>query len=91
MAQLSFTIADGKLIVGSTNRTYDYASTDYRAKAWRNGDRDGIKVYPLNGDENKPRWSVDNYSEIALVIDNTRSILIGKLKEYYPAFKEKWV
>lgn len=69
MAQLSFTIADGKLTVGSTNRTYDYSSTDYRAKAWRNGDRDGVKVFPLNGDENKPRWSVDNYTEVALVID----------------------
>ncbi len=69
MAQLSFTIADGKLTVGSANRTYDYSSTDYRAKAWRNGDRDGIKVYPLNGDENKPRWSVVNYLDFALVID----------------------
>lgn len=69
MAQLSFTIADGHLTIGSSGRTYDYASTDYRAKAWRNGDRDGIKIYPLNGDENKPRWSVDSYIDMALVID----------------------
>ena len=69
MAALTFTIADGHLTIGSANRTYDYASTDYRAKAWRNGDRDGIKIYPLVGDENKPRWSIDNFAEMSLVID----------------------
>jgi hypothetical protein len=69
MAQLTFSIADGNLTIGSANRTYDYASTDYRAKAWRNGDRNGVKVFPLNGDENKPRWSVDDFTEFALVID----------------------
>ena len=69
MAQLTFTIADGHLTIGSPNRTYDYASTDYRAKAWRNGDRDGIKIYPINGDVNRPQWSVDSYTEMALVID----------------------
>lgn len=70
MAQLTFTIADGTLTVGSANRTYDYASTDYRAKAWRNGSRNGVKIYPtFNGDENKPRWSVDDFTEFALNID----------------------
>lgn len=82
MAQLTFTIADGVLTVGSSGRTYDYASTDYRAKAWRNGDRNGVKVFPINGDENRPRWSVDDYTEYALVIDG-----IG----YSPASAEDFV
>ena len=70
MAQLTFTIADGQITVGSAGRTYDYASTDYRAKAWRNGSRNGVKIYPtFNGDENAPRWSTDNYIEWALNID----------------------
>lgn len=82
MAQLTFTIADGVLTVGSSGRTYDYASTDYRAKAWRNGDRNGVKVFPINGDENRPRWSVDSYTEFALVIDG-----VG----YSPASAEDFV
>jgi len=77
MAQLIFTIADGKLTVGSANRTYDYATTDYRAKAWRNGTRDGIKVYPISGDEMKPRWSVVGYADYALVIDGVAYVATG--------------
>ena len=69
MARLKFTIADGFLTVGSTNRTNDYSSTDYRAKAWRNGDRDGVRVFPINGSESLPRWSVDSYTEVELNID----------------------
>jgi hypothetical protein len=69
MARLTFEIADGVLTVGSANRTYDYASTDYRAKAWRNGDRNGIKIFPITGNENLPRWSVDHYTEVTLTIN----------------------
>ena len=70
MAQLSFTIADGHLTIGSPGRTYDYASTDYKAKAWRNGQREGVKIYSTFSDtQGHPQWSTENYTDWALVID----------------------
>ena len=83
MAQLTFTIADGILTVGSANRTYDYASADYRAKAWRNGDRDGLKVFPINGNENLPTWTCQDFQDFAVNIDG---IPLSPASAYYFAF-----
>jgi hypothetical protein len=71
MAQLTFTIADGILTVGSANTTADYLSADYRAKAYRNGDRDGVKVYPINGNPDFPTWTCDDYQNFAVNINGT--------------------
>jgi hypothetical protein len=69
MANLKFTVADGFLTVSGGGRTNDYSSTDYRAKAWRNGDRDGVRVFPITGNEGLPRWSTERYTEYELNID----------------------
>ncbi len=72
MAQLTFTIADGVLTVSGGNRTIQYISTDYRAKSWSNGDRDGVIIFPLAGDANawaSGTYTCKSYSEFALNIE----------------------
>lgn len=72
MAQLSFAIADGILTVSGGGRTEQFTSTDYKAKAWRNGDRDGFIVYPVDGSSDpwaKGTWTLKDYTEASLVID----------------------
>lgn len=71
MAQLSFSIADGILTVSGGGRTEQYASTDYKAKAWRNGDRDGVIIFPVDGSSDpwaRGTWTFKDYTEMALVI-----------------------
>ena len=85
MAQLTFSIADGVLAVGSAGRTTDYASSDYRAKAWRNGLREGIKVYPINGNENQPRWSCEEFQDWALSIEGV-PLSMASVVDFVEAF-----
>ena len=72
MARLSLAIADGILTVNGGGRTEQFASTDYKAKAWRNGDRDGMIIYPLDGDGDpwaKGTFTRKDYADISLTID----------------------
>lgn len=72
MAQLTFTIADGKLTTSGGGRTTQYFATDYRAKSWRNGDADGVIVYPIFGSDepySKGSFTFKNYADVALNID----------------------
>lgn len=72
MAQLSFAIADGILTVSGGGRTEQFASTDYKARAQRNGDKDGFIVYPTDGSGEsryKVMWSLEDYTDASFVID----------------------
>ena len=72
MAALLFTIADGELTVSGGGRTEQYHATDYRAKSWRNGNRDGIIIYPILGSDepySDGTWTVKSYTDFSLNID----------------------
>lgn len=72
MADLILSIADGILDVTGGGRTGQFASTDYKAKSWRNGDRDGLVVFPIDGESNPwadGTWTLKNYIDLTLVID----------------------
>lgn len=72
MANLSISIADGTLTIYGGGRTEQYTSADYRAKTWRNGDRDGLVIFPLGGTSEpyaRGTFTFKDISEFSLYVD----------------------
>jgi hypothetical protein len=69
MAQLLFSIANGKLTTSGGGRTEQFYASDYRAKSWRNGDADGVIVFPILGSDepySKGTFTYKDFHDVAL-------------------------
>lgn len=88
MAQLLFTIADGKLKVSGGGRTEQFYATDYHAKSWRNGDADGLIIFPILGSDepySKGTFTFKEFTDAALNI-NGASYSTASVEVFVTAF-----